>query len=437
MDFETLDAKGYSLLDSDAYQERRALVVGLATSMPEEATEEQIRSIDAELDIIASEDTRRDKIVTLRNHKAAQVIAGAGDPITATKEQAEEPKLLRAASLGERVVEEMQTRGFRQGERFNLSNVSFRAGEDATPTTPSTTTTIGNNLNPALTSDYGEDTLDEVNTDIRIGYRQPMTIEQLFGREVTAKDAVSFYVEGTVTGSPAMTAEAGEYSKLSFGAPTKKTNSIKKITAYWKNSDELMSDSPRLVSHINARAPYLMDLEKEKQLLSGAGTGENITGLLNTSGITTATVTGIDLDLVDALLDYRNTITKATPNFTVDALVVSDDDYAELMKLKDKNDQYLLGGPTNMIYGNGASVTPVLWNTIRVVPTPALTKGTLVLGAFKRGATVINHASGRRFEMNYDGEDFTHGLVTFRTSERFTLAVEYPAAFAKLTVTKS
>lgn len=432
MEFTEMEARAYRALDSDAYQERRALVVGLASEMPEDATEEQIRSIDAELDVIAAEDARRDSLMTLRNHKAVQVAGGAGDVLGAASEGGEKPV---ARSLGARVVDEMQKRGFKQGEKFTLSNIAFRASGD---TETSATPAIGNNLNPALTTDYGEDTLDDVNTDIRIGYRRPLTIEQLFGREVTEKDAVSFYVEGAVKGEPAMTAEAGAYSQLEFAGPTKKTNSLKKVTAFWKNSDELMSDSPRLVSHINARAPYLMDLKKEDQLISGSGTGENITGLLNTSGLGTASISGgVSLNLIDALLDYRSDISKATPNFIVDALVVSDDDYAALLKLKDNNNQYVLGGPVNRIYGQNANITPVLWNTIRVVPTPTLTKGTMILGAFKRGATVINHTSGRRFEMDYSGDDFTHGLITFRTSERFTLAVEYPAAFKKLTVSSS
>lgn len=435
MEFTVMDSRAYRALDSDAYQERRALVMGLAGEMPEDATDEQIRSIDAELDIIASEDSRRDSLVALRNHRAAQVIAGAGEVMAAAGDgKGESGTPMVARSLGHRVVSEMQKRGFGQGERFKISNVAFRAESDAAPVAA----TASFNANPALTSDYGADTLEDVNTDIRIGYRQPLTIAQLFGAESTEKDAVSFYVEGTVTGDPAMTPEGGKYAELKFGTPTKKTNAIKKITAFWKNSDELMSDSPRLVSHINARAPYLMDLAKEKQLLSGDGTGENIVGLLSTSGIGTGTVTGgVSLDFIDSLLDYRSDIEKATPNFDVDALVVSNDDYAALLKLKDKNDQYVLGGPVSRIYGQAAAITPMLWNTIRVVPTPALAKGTMVLGAFKRGATVINHTTGRRFEMDYDGEDFTHGLVTFRTSERFTLAVEYPAAFKKLTVSGS
>lgn len=48
MDYKEMDSRAYRSLDSDAYQERRALVVGLAGNMPEDATDEQIRSIDPE-----------------------------------------------------------------------------------------------------------------------------------------------------------------------------------------------------------------------------------------------------------------------------------------------------------------------------------------------------------------------------------------------------
>lgn len=431
MEFAAMDSRAYRALDSEAYQERRALVLGLAGEMPEDASEEQIRSIDSELDIIKAEDSRRDSLVNLRNHKAVEIVAGAGSVVDTAAESGHE-EVKRGASLGERVVAEMQTRGVTQGERFNLSNIAFRAGEAG-----SATTTYTPNMNPSLTSDYGKDTLIDVDETIREGYRRPLTIIDLFSSEVTEKDAVSFYVEGAVTGAPAMTAEGGAYAKLNFGVPTKKTNALKKITAMWKNSDELISDSPRLVSHINARAPYLIDIKEEDQVLAGDGTGENITGLLNTSGIATDTISGIDIDLIDALLDYRNTIMKATPNLLVDGLVVSDEDYATLMTLKDKNDQYLLGGPTNIIYGSRVAMTPVLWNSIKVVPSPAMAKGTLVLGAFKRGGSVVKHVTGRRFEMGYDGEDFSHGLVTFRSSERLTLNVEYPGAFVKLSVSTS
>lgn len=417
MEFEALDAVGYRALDTEAYQARRALILSYVDETPEDATVEQIRSITDEVALIKAEDALRDAAIELRNHKAAAVIGGAGKVLGE-----DEGKQERAAdaSLGQRVWDEMQTRGFVPGEKMTLSNIAFRAATDT-------------NKNPALTGDYGEATLEEVDTTIREGYRRPLSVADLFSSETTEKDAVSFFVEGTVDGAPAMTAEGGDYSQLHFGEPTKKTNAIKKITAFWKNSDELMSDSPRFISHINKRAPYMMDVTIEDQLVSGSGTGNNITGLLNTTGIGTGEYTALDMAFVESILDYQDIIYTSTANYTADTLLVSYADYVALLKLKDKNDQYVLGGPTSMIYGQNVSPIRTLWGNVRIVPSRAMSADTMVLGAFKQGGTVIRHVTGRRFEMDYAGDDFTKGLVTFRTSERFTLAVEAPAAFVKLT----
>ena len=423
MDFEALDAVGYRALDTEAYQARRALILSYVDETPEDATVEQIRSITDEVALIKAEDALRDAVIELRNHKAAAVIGGAGKLLGSDEHKQERAA---GASLGQRVWDEMQERGFNPGEKMTVSNIAFRAGETANPEKQT-------NVNPALTSDYGEATLDEVDPTIREGYRRPLSIADLFSSETTEKDAISFFVEGSVDGAPAMTAEGGDYSQLHFGQPTKKTNAIKKVTAFWKNSDELMSDSPRFVSHINKRAPYLMDITKEDQLIAGNGTGNNITGLLNTSGLITGEYDDVDMAFVESILDYQDAIYTSTANYAADALLVSYADYTKLLKLKDKNDQYVLGGPTSMIYGQNVTPIRTLWGSIRIVPSRAMSAGTMVLGAFKQGGTVITHVTGRRFEMDYSGDDFTKGLVTFRTSERFTLAVEAPSAFVKLT----
>jgi HK97 family phage major capsid protein len=140
------------------------------------------------------------------------------------------------------------------------------------------------------------------------------------------------------------------------------------------------------------------------------------------------------MDFIESLLDERTKIRKATPNFNVDSLLLADEDYDALMKLKNDDDQYVLGGPTGFVYGNGITIGKNLWNSITMVPTPALSSGTAILGAFKAGATVYEHVTGRRFDVGYDGEDFSHGRVSFRAYQRLALAVEYPAAFTKYTV---
>lgn len=423
MDFTAMDARAYRGLNADQYEERRSLVLSLAEELPEDATEEQIRSIDEELGFIKAEDSRRDAMTELRNHKAAEVIGGAGEVVGTTEQK--EIRVKKDMSLGGRVWDEMQERGIKRDERFQISDIAFRAYNDVQ--------TVGE-LDGESSPNYYDYALTQVDLEIKEGYRRPMTIWDLFNHETTDKDSVTWFVEGALDGDAGMTAENGAFSQLHVNDPVAVTAPLKKVTALWKQTDEILSDAPRFVSHVNARAGYRLDCVVEDQLLAGSGSGANLTGLANVSGIGTASAEAFNMAFIESLLDERTKIRKATPNFNVDTLLLADEDYDALMKLKNNADQYVLGGPTGFVYGQGVSIGKNLWNTITMVPTPALTSGTAILGAFKAGATVYEHVTGRRFDVGYDGEDFSHGRVSFRAYQRLCLAVEYPAAFTKYTV---
>ena len=423
MDFTTMDARAYRGLNADQYEERRSLVLSLAEELPEDATEEQIRSIDEELGFIKAEDSRRDAMTELRNHKAAEVIGGAGEVVGTTEQK--EIRVKKDMSLGGRVWDEMQERGIKRDERFQISDIAFRAASDVQ--------TVGE-LDGEASPNYYDYALTQVDLEIKEGYRRPMTIWDLFNHETTDKDSVTWFVEGALDGDAGMTAENAAFSQLHVNDPVAVTAPLKKVTALWKQTDEILSDAPRFVSHVNARAGYRLDCVVEDQLLAGNGSGANLTGLANVTGIGTASADAFNMAFIESLLDERTKIRKATPNFNVDTLLLADEDYDALMKLRNDADQYVLGGPTGFVYGQGVSIGKNLWNTITMVPTPALTSGTAILGAFKAGATVYEHVTGRRFDVGYDGEDFSHGRVSFRAYQRLCLAVEYPAAFTKYTV---
>lgn len=423
MDFTAMDARAYRGLNADQYEERRSMVLSLAEELPEDATEEQIRSIDEELGFIKAEDSRRDAMTELRNHKAAEVIGGAGEVVGTTEQK--EIRVKKDMSLGGRVWDEMQERGIKRDERFQISDIAFRAASDVQ--------TVGE-LDGEASPNYYDYALTQVDLEIKEGYRRPMTIWDLFNHETTDKDSVTWFVEGALDGDAGMTAENAAFSQLHVNDPVAVTAPLKKVTAFWKQTDEILSDAPRFVSHVNARAGYRLDCVVEDQLLAGNGSGANLTGLANVSGIGTASAEAFNMAFIESLLDERTKIRKATPNFNVDTLLLADEDYDALMKLRNNADQYVLGGPTGFVYGQGVSIGKNLWNTITMVPTPALTSGTAILGAFKAGATVYEHVTGRRFDVGYDGEDFSHGRVSFRAYQRLCLAVEYPAAFTKYTV---
>ena len=425
MDFTAMDARAYRSLNADQFEERRSHVLSLAGEIPADATAEQIDAIDAEISVITAEQERRNKLAEARNQKAVEVIAGAGKVIGKTEER-KAPALLRSDdSLGARTFRALQERGYsRDNGRFQLAGVDFRAASD-----PQSVAEILADA-PA----YYDAELTAVDPTIREGYRRELTIWNLFNHETTEKDTVKWFTEGTMEGSAAMTAELGAFSRIHVNEPTPHTESLKKVTSIWTQSDEILTDAPRFVSHINNRAAYNLDTVVEDQLVAGDGTGNNITGITNASGILTATATGYDMDFIESLLDKRTLIRKATPNFNVDTLLVADEDYDTLLKIKNSAGQYLLGGPVGFVYGQGVTIGRNLWNTITIVPTPALSSGTSILGSFKAGATIYEHVTGRKFDVGYDGEDFSHGRVSFRAYQRFCLAVEYPAAFCKYTV---
>ena len=420
MAFEALTAEQYRELDYDSLIARREAIAAAYDD-----ADVDLEVIEADGELLKAEVDRRAKQAQVRSMSIDNIIAGAGKVIEKTEPQAPRVSVKRDNSLGGRVWAEIQERGYTRDQRFQVSDIAFRAYND--------NQTVAE-LDGADSPNYFDYLLTQVDPTIHEGYRREQTIWGLFNHEQTDKDSITWFDEGDLDGDAGMTAEAGAFSQLHVNDPIAHSTPVKKVTALWKQSDEIPTDAPRFVSHVNSRADYRLDVKCEDQLVSGSGVGNNITGLVNTSGIMTASAAGYNLAFIESLLDKKTAIRKATPRFTVDTLLVADEDYDTLKKLRNSSDQYVLGGPTGVVYGNQPTIGDILWRTIRIVPTPALTSGTSILGAFRAGATVYEHVTGRRFDVGYDGTDFSHGLVSFRAYQRFVLAVEYPAAFCKYTV---
>ena len=425
MAFEKMDGAAYRAMSNEAFELRCKEVHDELLNADSEVSYEDLK---AEYAIIEQERGRRALADSFKIEERKAVAAGVGEVVASTEPKAE-PKtaVKRDMSLGGRVWDAIQERGITRDQSFQVSNIAFRAAGDPH---------ADDQLGDASTLGYYADELTQTDTRIREGYRRPLTIWDLFNHELTEKDSVAYYEEGAMEGGAGMTAELGAFSQLHVAKPTRKTATLKKVTAIWKQSDEILTDAPRFVTHVNSRAAYNLDITVEDQLVKGDGTGENLTGITNASGILVPETmpTAYDLSFIENLLIQKTRIRKATPNFTADALLVADEDYDTLQVLKNESDQYVLGGPVGVIYGSNVTVGDILWRTIRIVPTPALESGTSILGAFKAGATVYEHVTGRRFDTGYDGDDFSHGRVSFRAYQRLALAVEYPGAFCKYTI---
>ena len=116
-----------------------------------------------------------------------------------------------------------------------------------------------------------------------------------------------------------------------------------------------------------------------------------------------------------------------------DAIIINPADYGRLRLAKDggNSGQYYGGGYFYGPYGNAQLVRqPGLWG-LNTVVTNAVDAGTVLVGAFRQGATVVTKAGdGTRVEVvTGDHDDRTNNRVTVIVEERLALATRYPGAF--------
>lgn len=275
--------------------------------------------------------------------------------------------------------------------------------------------------------------IPEYDFDIVTGKRQrPFLADWLGAGTLSGNTLVYFTEKPTSEGAVTSVAEGAKKPQLHFPDYDPVTETLKKIAGYIKISDEMTEDAAFLVSEIEGRLLYQLQLEEENQLLNGSGTGTNVRGLLNRSGLQTETAAG-QADVFDAIFRAMTKVETAT-DLVADGIAINPADYQALRLTKDANGQYLAGGPFQGQYGNGViQENPPIWGK-RTIVTPAIAAGTILVGAGKLGATVYRKGGLSLQATNTNEDDFVNNKITILGEERIGLAVRRPSAFVKVTI---
>ena len=158
-------------------------------------------------------------------------------------------------------------------------------------------------------------------------------------------------------------------------------------------------------------------------MLTGSGSGENFTGILN-SGISTVGSAGTDIDaIVDAIRTVRVT-GRRRPN----ALVIHPNDWysAGFLTAKDSSGKYLISDPA-------ASVDQLnqLWG-LRVVVSEGVTENTALVGDFRQA--VLWEREGVNVMVSDQHSDFfVRNLLAILAEMRAAFGVLDPQAFCSVT----
>src|SRR5690606_31827782 len=120
----------------------------------------------------------------------------------------------------------------------------------------------------------------------------------------------TYYVQGPTTGDFAPTAELGSKPAIDFSFASV-VEHLTKIAGHTKISSEAFQDTPYLVSVIEGQLLQRLAIVEEDQILNGDGTGQNMTGILNRSGILTESASSGD-DNLDAIFRGMTAVEMAT-----------------------------------------------------------------------------------------------------------------------------
>lgn len=190
---------------------------------------------------------------------------------------------------------------------------------------------------------------------------------------------------------------------------------------------QTLADAPQLQGIINDRLMYGLGLSVEKQILYGNGTSPNLRGILNDPNIQTIdNVASGDKDAngVWRLDHVRRAITKTQiAELPPDNLMIHPLDWQEIELAKGSDNHYVWANV------NDGGVER-LWR-VGVNVTMQIREAEFLLGAFKRGAYMLDREDANLRIADQHKDFFTSNMLAILAEERLGLAVVRPQAFTK------
>ncbi|MBY0388960.1 MAG: phage major capsid protein [Mycobacterium pseudokansasii] len=209
-------------------------------------------------------------------------------------------------------------------------------------------------------------------------------------------------------------------------------------------TDEVTIEMAKLAAHVGTSWESVRDFDtwqqyltqnlareiynaENAQLLTGSGTGANITGFTSVSGILTH-VAGAGTTPLSALDDIELSIATMRTGDALaepDIFVVHPTTWSAIRRSKDLYGRYQVApDPT-------ADEARSVWGVPALVTTQFPAGDGLLIDTGKFGR--VYYREGLSLLMGYSGNDFTSNIVRFVAEERFNLAVERPSAICHIT----
>jgi HK97 family phage major capsid protein len=223
------------------------------------------------------------------------------------------------------------------------------------------------------------------------------------------------------SGSPAVFAAKPQSSMTVVGVQAP----VRTIAHFEVAHRNVLDDEPTLRGIIDNELLYGLRLVEDDQILNGDGTGSNLTGIRETSGIQnqvwSAGVVG------DTRIDViRRAITKSLlAYYEPTGIIVHPNDMEDIELTKDAEERHL------MVMSVSLGAEARLWR-LPMVSTPAITEGYALVGSFGIGATLYDRMEGSIRVAEQHSDFFIRNAVAVLAEERLALAVKRPESFVEV-----
>jgi|TARA_X000001382_G_scaffold20540_1_gene12476 HK97 family phage major capsid protein len=265
--------------------------------------------------------------------------------------------------------------------------------------------------------------------------RDPQNVLDLIDTITTDSYQYKYLEETTFTNNAAATAEGSALGESAL-AFTERTEDIKKIGGFLPVTEELLADVATVQGYIDSRLRTMVNLTLTDQIMAGGGSGANLTGILNKSGINTFDFSsfGGNLKRIGQIYEAITEIQKDS-FLQPDAIIMHPSDWYQVVT---EVNAVTTSGSLNPLFvgagqfGNG--VVQSLWG-LPVIADTTRPAGTAVVGVFGGGQAIhLVARQGMEVSMS-DSHDanFTKDIMVMKAKVRVGLPIYRAAAFCSIT----
>lgn len=259
-------------------------------------------------------------------------------------------------------------------------------------------------------------------------------VRDLFEVQQTNSNMIEFFRVTGFTNNASPVAERNDANNA-FGVKPQSAMTVEGVQApvrtiahYEVAHRNVLDDEPTLRGVIDNELMYGLRLTEDDQILNGDGTGQNILGVRNASGVQTYNWSDGPSNKDTRIDAIRRGITKALlAYYEPTGMVVHPNDMELIETTKDDINNYL------MVMSVAMGAEARLWR-LPMVSTPAIDEGKVLLGSFGIGATLYDRMEGNIRVSEQHSDFFVRNAIAILAEERIALATKRPESFVEVTL---